>query len=160
MAILQNLVGIGLVKALGINELLGIMAGAVSLEGGHGAAAAFGPTAEEHGAQCATAVAIAAATFGLIDRLLIGSPLATWLIKRNNLAPETRDIGEFEERGVDNTSDVSEGTCQCKRYTDNLHGRPDHFFVHRPSGFDRFIVESKAHRQAIGTRMRGNLQLG
>ena len=75
-----------------------------------GAAAAFGPTAEEFGAQGATAVAIAAATFGLIAGSLIGGPLATWLIKRNNLAVETRDIGKFEERGVDNSSDVSEGS--------------------------------------------------
>lgn len=110
VAILQNLVGIGLAKALGLNELLGIMAGAVSLEGGHGAAAAFGPTAEELGAQGATAVAIAAATFGLIAGSLIGGPLATWLIKRNNLAVETHDIGEVEERGVDNDSDISEGS--------------------------------------------------
>ena len=110
VAIFQNLVGIGLAKALGINELLGIMAGAVSLEGGHGAAAAFGPTAEELGAQGATAVAIAAATFGLIAGSLIGGPLATWLIKRNKLAVETRDIGDVQERGVDNTSEVNEGS--------------------------------------------------
>lgn len=110
VAIFQNLVGIGLAKALGINELLGVMAGAVSLEGGHGAAAAFGPTAEELGAQGATAVAIAAATFGLIAGSLIGGPLATWLIKRNKLAVETRDIGDVRERGVDNTSEVNEGS--------------------------------------------------
>lgn len=110
VAIFQNLVGIGLAKALGINELLGVMAGAVSLEGGHGAAAAFGPTAEELGAQGATAVAIAAATFGLIAGSLIGGPLATWLIKRNRLAVETRDIGDVQERGVDNTSEVNEGS--------------------------------------------------
>ena len=66
VAIFQNLVGVGLAQVLGINRLLGIMAGSVSLEGGHGAAAAFGPTAESLGASGATAVAIAAATFGLV----------------------------------------------------------------------------------------------
>ena len=50
LALLQNLVGVGAAKALGIDPLLGIMAGAVSLEGGFGAAAAFGPIAENLGA--------------------------------------------------------------------------------------------------------------
>ena len=36
--------------------------------------------------------------------------MATWLIKRNNLAVETHDIGNVEERGVDNDSDISEGS--------------------------------------------------
>ncbi|MDK8664546.1 sodium/glutamate symporter [Corynebacterium coyleae] len=110
VAIFQNLVGIGLAKALDINALLGVMAGAVSLEGGHGTAAAFGPTAEELGAEGATAVAIAAATFGLIAGSLIGGPLATWLIKHHGLEIKTRDIATIEEQGVDETSEVGEGS--------------------------------------------------
>ncbi|QCB28204.1 sodium/glutamate symporter [Corynebacterium endometrii] len=110
VAIFQNLVGIGLAKVLDINPLLGIMAGAVSLEGGHGAAAAFGPTAEELGAQGATAVAIAAATFGLVAGSLIGGPLSTWLIRRNNLDVKTREIETVEEKGIDKDSEVSEGS--------------------------------------------------
>ncbi|MDK8800109.1 sodium/glutamate symporter [Corynebacterium coyleae] len=110
VAIFQNLVGIGLAKALDINALLGVMAGAVSLEGGHGAAAAFGPTAEGLGAEGATAVAIAAATFGLIAGSLIGGPLATWMIKHHGLEIKTRDIATIEEQGVDETSEVGEGS--------------------------------------------------
>lgn len=110
VAIFQNLVGIGLAKALDINTLLGVMAGAVSLEGGHGAAAAFGPTAESLGAEGATAVAIAAATFGLIAGSLIGGPLSTWLIKHHGLEVKTRDIETVEEQGVDDTSEVGEGS--------------------------------------------------
>lgn len=110
VAIFQNLVGIGLAKALDINTLLGVMAGAVSLEGGHGAAAAFGPTAESLGAEGATAVAIAAATFGLIAGSLIGGPLSTWLIKHHGLEIKTRDIETVEEQGVDDTSEVGEGS--------------------------------------------------
>lgn len=52
------------------------------------------------------------------------------------------------------------GRYLCKRYIDNIGGKPGHFFARRPSDFDRFIAESKANRRAIGTRMRGNLQLG
>lgn len=47
-----------------------------------------------------------------------------------------------------------------KRYIDNLSGHPGHFFTRRMDNFDKFIAESKANRRAIGTRMRGNLQLG
>ncbi|MEW2354867.1 sodium/glutamate symporter [Spirillospora sp. NPDC029432] len=86
LAVMQNLVGIGLAEALHLDPLLGIMAGAVSLEGGHGAAAAFGPTAESMGADGATAVAIAAATFGLLAAGLLGGPLAGWLMKRYDVA--------------------------------------------------------------------------
>ncbi len=65
LAILQNLIGVGSAGLLGLDPLLGIMAGAVSLEGGFGAAAAFGPVAEGLGAQGATTVALASATFGM-----------------------------------------------------------------------------------------------
>lgn len=92
IAIFQNLVGVGLAKLLGINPLLGIMAGAVSLEGGHGAAAAFGPTAESLGAEAATAVAIAAATFGLIAGGLLGGPVSAFLVSRYKLPLVTRDV--------------------------------------------------------------------
>ncbi len=107
VAIFQNLVGIGLAKALGMNPLLGIMAGAVSLEGGHGAAAAFGPTAEELGADGATAVAIAAATFGLVAGSLLGGPLSTWLIKWYNLPIETKEVKEPVSTGDDGKNVLS-----------------------------------------------------
>ena len=69
LAILQNLIGVGSAGLLGLDPLLGIMAGAVSLEGGFGAAAAFGPVAEGLGAQGATTVALASATFGMVAGL-------------------------------------------------------------------------------------------
>lgn len=82
IAIFQNAFGSSLAKLMGIHPVLGVMAGAVSLEGGHGAAAAFGPTAEQLGVASATAVAIAAATYGLISGGLLGGPIAKWLIER------------------------------------------------------------------------------
>lgn len=86
LALAQNLIGIGVASSLGIDPMMGIMAGAVSLEGGHGAAAAFGPTAESMGSVGATAVAIASATFGLVAGGLLGGPIASWLIDRNRVA--------------------------------------------------------------------------
>ncbi|MFJ4396740.1 sodium/glutamate symporter [Pseudomonas sp. NPDC089396] len=86
LALLQNLVGVGMAKALGIDPLLGIMAGAVSLEGGFGAAAAFGPIAESLGTSGATTAALASATFGMVAGALLGSPVARFLIDRKKLA--------------------------------------------------------------------------
>lgn len=85
LAIMQNIIGIGVASAVGIDPMLGIMAGSVSLEGGHGAAAAFGPTAEAMGTEGATAVAIASATFGLVAGGLLGGPIAGWLIERRKI---------------------------------------------------------------------------
>jgi ESS family glutamate:Na+ symporter len=89
LAIMQNVVGAGTAILTGIHPVLGVMAGAVSLEGGMGAASAFGPTAEQLGVQGAFVVAVAAATYGLISGGLIGGPLAKWLIERYNLPIET-----------------------------------------------------------------------
>ncbi|MGO1181592.1 sodium/glutamate symporter [Micrococcaceae sp. AOP34-BR2-30] len=86
LAIMQNLIGMGIASVVGVEPMLGIMAGAVSLEGGHGAAAAFGPTAEEMGVSGATTVAISSATFGLVAGSLLGGPLAGWLMNRHKVA--------------------------------------------------------------------------
>ena len=95
VAVFQNSFGSALASVLGIHPVLGVMAGAVSLEGGHGAAAAFGPTAEQLGVKGATAVAIASATYGLIAGGLIGGPIAKWLIGKYNVAIKTAE-GSFE----------------------------------------------------------------
>src|SRR5699024_10308508 len=46
-----------------------------------------------------------------------------------------------------------------KRYTDDLSGKPWHFFTRRMDNFDKFIAERKAYRRAICDRMKDNLQL-
>jgi ESS family glutamate:Na+ symporter len=97
LAVFQNAFGVGLAKLFNIHAVLGIMAGAVSLEGGHGAAAAFGPTAESLGVVGAQAVAIASATYGLIAGGLLGGPLATWLINKNRLELTTSQDHLFKE---------------------------------------------------------------
>jgi len=105
LSLLQNAVGVGLATALGIDPILGIMAGSVSLVGGHGNAAAFGPQAEALGAQGATAVAVAAATFGLVAGNLLGGPVGDFLIRKNKVqpVPETDDVEVSEETGADVT---------------------------------------------------------
>jgi ESS family glutamate:Na+ symporter len=112
LAVMQNVVGAGTAMLTGIHPVLGIMAGAVSLEGGMGAASAFGPTAEQLGVQGAFVVAVASATYGLISGGLVGGPLAKWLIERYNLPIETsqeefdelKEITEEKQEGI--TSDI------------------------------------------------------
>ncbi|KAB7665524.1 sodium/glutamate symporter [Plesiomonas shigelloides] len=83
LAVLQNLLGVGLASAFGLNPLIGVAAGSVALTGGHGTAGAFGPLLESAGAEGATAVAITAATFGLISGCVIGGPVSKLLLLKH-----------------------------------------------------------------------------
>lgn len=91
MAICQNIIGVCLAKILNIQPLLGLTAGSMSMEGGHGNAAAYGKTIQDMGIDSAVTAALAAATLGLVFGGLIGGPVVKYLIKRYNLTPEHRD---------------------------------------------------------------------
>lgn len=81
LAALQNGVGVLLAKLLGVNPLLGLITGSVTMTGGHGTGAAFGKVFEEqYGFPGAVTLAMAAATFGLVTGGLIGGPVGTRLI--------------------------------------------------------------------------------
>jgi sodium--glutamate symport carrier gltS len=83
LLVLQNVVGIALSLAFGVDPLFGLLAGSVSLAGGHGTGAAWGAVfTERHGLQSATEAAIACATFGLIMGGILGGPVAQHLMKR------------------------------------------------------------------------------
>lgn len=87
--LLQNAVGISLAKALGLDPLIGLITGSVTLTGGHGTAGAWGAVFEqEYGVQGAIALGMASATFGLIIGGMIGGPVAKFLIRRFQLAEE------------------------------------------------------------------------
>lgn len=84
----QNAVGVGLASVLGLDPLIGLMTGSVTLTGGHGTAGAWGPTFEkEYGVMGATTLGMAAATFGLVAGGLIGGPVARRLINRQGRKP-------------------------------------------------------------------------
>ena len=91
VAIFQNTLGVGLAKLFDLHAILGVMAGAVSLKGGHETAAVFGAAAENLGVAGAQVVAIASATYGLVAGGLLGGPLISWLIEHNKLEPTSRD---------------------------------------------------------------------
>jgi ESS family glutamate:Na+ symporter len=81
LVIFQNALGVALAVLFGIHPMLGVMAGAVSMEGGHNLAAIFGPIAESMGVSGAAAAAMSSATFGLIAGGVLGAPVADWLNK-------------------------------------------------------------------------------
>ena len=83
LLLVQNAMGIGLATALGLDPLMGLLAGSISLSGGHGTGAAWGATfTEKFGLASASELAMASATFGLVLGGLIGGPVAKLLIKR------------------------------------------------------------------------------
>ena len=87
--LLQNVVGISLAKVLGLDPLIGLITGSVTLTGGHGTAGAWGTIFEqEHGVHGAIVLGMASATFGLIIGGVIGGPIAKFLIRRYQLAEE------------------------------------------------------------------------
>jgi ESS family glutamate:Na+ symporter len=76
MMILQDIVGVGLSLVMGVNPLIGLMVGSISMAGGHGTAAAWGDKfSESFGLVGATGIGMAAATFGLIIGGLLGGPV-------------------------------------------------------------------------------------
>ena len=86
--LMQNLTGVGVATLLGLNPLVGLLGGSVSLLGGHGTAIAWAPRfAASHGISNALEIGVACATFGLVLASLMGGPIARLLILRNKLQP-------------------------------------------------------------------------
>ena len=83
----QNFVGIAIALGFGENPLLGVMAGSVTLVGGPATGLAFAPLFEEAGLRGAGALALTAATGGIVCGGLVGGPIGTSLIRRFNLRP-------------------------------------------------------------------------
>ena len=71
---------------LGLDPLMGLIAGSITLSGGHGTGAAWSQTFQEvYGMNNVLEIAMASATFGLIMGGIIGSPVAQRLVDKNGL---------------------------------------------------------------------------
>ncbi|MGR3887736.1 sodium/glutamate symporter [Pseudomonas sp. 1152_12] len=108
LLVVQNAMGIALAKALGLDPLMGLLAGSITLSGGHGTGAAWGAVfSEKYGVAAASELAIASATFGLVLGGLIGGPVARLLIKRAQVPGiEQRPSGQptgFEQPNLERT---------------------------------------------------------
>lgn len=88
ISIIQNALAIGVGTAVGVPSPYALLCGAISMIGGHGAAAAYGQTFMDMGYSAGMTVGAAAATFGLISGVMLGGPLARFMIEKNGLKPE------------------------------------------------------------------------
>ncbi|ELM3721674.1 sodium/glutamate symporter [Edwardsiella piscicida] len=92
LLIVQNAIGISMAKLMGLDPLMGLLAGSITLSGGHGTGAAWSKLfIERYGFQNATEVAMACATFGLVLGGLIGGPVARYLVKHSSTPDGTPD---------------------------------------------------------------------
>ncbi|WP_295236671.1 sodium/glutamate symporter [Veillonella sp.] len=119
LSLMQNVIGTSLAQVLGIDPLLGVLMGAVSMEGGHGAAGAFGPEVEAMGVYGATAVAMAAATFGLVSGGLIGGPIAKYLLNKHNLHSTELETVAVEGKPISASETKEEATMEESEYVTN-----------------------------------------
>lgn len=101
MTFMQTVIGVGVAKLTNINPLYGVLAGSVSMSGGHGSAGAFGATVEQMGVVGASTMALSSATFGLLAGGLLGAPLGLYLIRKYKLEAQNvvgKDNLNFEEK--------------------------------------------------------------
>ncbi|KLV08745.1 MULTISPECIES: sodium/glutamate symporter [Photobacterium] len=96
--VIQNAVGVGMSSMLGLDPLLGLMVGSITLSGGHGTGAAWSQTYSELFNLNTLELSMAAATFGLVMGGIIGGPVAQRLINKFNLKS---DFGPGEKHHVE-----------------------------------------------------------
>ena len=117
---LQNLMPIGIARLMGVNPLIGMASGSISMTGGHGTAAGFASVLEGMGLSGAGTIGMAAATFGLIAGSMIGGPLAQRIIRKKltheQMQPQDDEI-DPAMAGIE--SDEASPTGRKKRVSTN-----------------------------------------
>lgn len=94
--VVQNIFGISIASMLGINPSYGLIAGSITLTGGHGTGAAWAQNlTDTFHISGAMELAMACATYGLVMGGLIGGPVAKVLLKKKNINP-TNEVQEKE----------------------------------------------------------------
>ena len=99
VSIFQNIIGIAVGTAVGLEAPYALLSSAISMIGGHGAAGSYGSTFESLGYSAAMGVG-AAATFGLISGVLVGGPLGRRLIVKYDLKPEEHQANYDDIKSV------------------------------------------------------------
>jgi len=116
MLVMQNVIGVGAALALGIDPLIGLIAGSVTMSGGHGTGAAWGQKfAETFGVASAPGIALAAATFGLLMGGLIGGPTAGRLVEK--LKARGAPLGVSQNEAMTHDAAASSGPFTAQRLT-------------------------------------------
>ena len=122
---LQNLMPMGVTRLMGVDPLIGMAAGSISMTGGHGTAGGFASVLEGMGLHGAGTIGMAAATFGLIAGSMIGGPLAERIIRRKltheQMQPQDDEI-DPAMAGIE--SDEASPTGRTKRVSTIWRFRP------------------------------------
>ena len=117
---LQNLIPVGIAWLMGVDPLIGMAAGSISMTGGHGTAGGFASVLEGMGLSGAGTIGMAAATFGLIAGSMIGGPLAERIIRKKlmheQMQPQDEEI-DPAMAGIE--SDEASPTGRAKRLSTN-----------------------------------------
>ena len=96
MIALQNLMPMGITRLMGVDPLVGMAAGSISMTGGHGTAGGFASVLEGMGLHGAGTIGMAAATFGLVAGSMLGGPLAERIIRKKltheQMQPQDEEI--------------------------------------------------------------------
>lgn len=118
--LIQSGVGIGLAKALGIDPLMGLLAGSITLAGGHGTGAAWGEVfSKDYGFTNATEIAMACATFGLVLGGLVGGPVARMLLRKRQMNLDTTIMGQDQDKEASDDITAFEQPRASRRITSN-----------------------------------------
>ena len=112
-AVLQNVIGLLLAVAFGLDPLFGVLVGSVTLTGGPATGLAFAPAFEQAGVVGAPSIAVAAAMAGIVCGGLVGGPVATLLIRRQRFAGSAAGHDECAGREEH----------QARRARRGVHGR-------------------------------------
>ena len=117
---MQNLMPIGITRLMGVDPLIGMAAGSISMTGGHGTAGGFASVLEGMGLHGAGTIGMAAATFGLISGSMIGGPLAEKIVRtkltHEQMQPQDEEI-DPAMAGIE--SDEASPTGRTKRLSTN-----------------------------------------
>jgi ESS family glutamate:Na+ symporter len=93
--IMQDALGILLAQLLGFNPVLGLIAGSITLAGGHATGAAYADRfAAEYGLLGLMGLTMTSATIGLVIGGVLGGPVAGSLIKRLDRPPAMEEGGD------------------------------------------------------------------
>ena len=104
VSVFQNIIGVGVGKLVGLDAPFALLSSAISMCGGHGAAAAYGSTFADMGYSAAPLVGAAAATFGLISAVMVGGPVGRRLIVKYNLKSDESEIIDSEINNINAAS--------------------------------------------------------
>ena len=117
---MQNLMPMAITRFLGVDSLIGMAAGSISMTGGHGTSGGFESVLEGMGLHGAGTIGMAAATFGLIAGSMLGGPLAERIIRtkltHEQVQPQDEDI-DPAMAGIE--SDEASPTGRTKRVSTN-----------------------------------------